>query len=124
VQALALEPVLNLEKTYASMREQKRQVNTALKELRDNKITEAVIQASLNSEPVQRQYLRQLQVQHDDLMRKFSQLLSRLRFVEPPPRTAEDFEHVCRQCLPTYLCYGRPIYAPPSDACQCFICKP
>lgn len=31
IQALALEPVINLEKTYASMRDQKRQVVSALK---------------------------------------------------------------------------------------------
>ena len=31
LQALALEPVINLEKTYASMRDQKRQVVSALK---------------------------------------------------------------------------------------------
>jgi hypothetical protein len=33
MQATAIEPVLNLEKTYASMREQKRQCTSALKVL-------------------------------------------------------------------------------------------
>ena len=76
-------------------------------------IVNLILQASFKSEPVQRQYMKQLQVECDAFMQRVVLLRTKLR--ENPPETVEECQRLCRRWLPTHLCHGPPIYAPPSQ---------